>query len=572
MIGEEAHPVVASAGKPERLLVSAVALAAVTGLYVFRSADDNRLTSWAWAFAGTNPLRLFGLVLAAVAVAHLLARVPLPRRRPAALLFLLSYAVAASFWTEPEVIVDASRYFTQAKHLEVYGVRSFFAQWGKGILAWTDLPLVPFLYGLVFDAFGESRVQVQAFTTLLFASSVVLTYHIGKALWDEDVGFTAGALLLAMPYLLTQVPSMLVDVPTMFFYALAIYAAVHALQHGGGGRRIAFASAAVFLAFFSKYSTWLMLSALPVMAFVLHRAGRAPRALRTSIAIALLAGAAAAAVIVSSREVYSQQIALLVGYQAPGLRRWGESLASTFLFQVHPFVTVGALVSAWLALRRRDPRWIAVAFPVLLLLALRIHRIRYSVPVFPMLALLGAYGLQAIRVAELRRLVAACAVLSSLVVGLYGYAPFLRSVSLVNLKTAGKYLDSIDEKRVEVFTISPTADDVNPAVAVPILDLYTSKSLIYSYEEPSSAQRERARSSALRFTWELRNPRYYEPASGGQGDTAIAVITGDPTRPLPDRVARRIEGYRLARSFVAWEGVFPYRTMVLVYRPEPTRR
>jgi len=133
---------------------------------------------------------------------------------------LLSCA-AACFWKEPEVIVDASRYFTQAKHLELDGLGGFVRGWGREIPAWTDLPLVPALYGFVFRTFGETRVAVQAFTTLLFAGTVLLAFRTGKALWDEEVGFAGGALLLAIPYLLTQVPTMLVDVPTMFFLTLA---------------------------------------------------------------------------------------------------------------------------------------------------------------------------------------------------------------------------------------------------------------------------------------------------------------------------------------------------------------
>ena len=93
------------------------------------------------------------------------------------------------FWKVPEVIVDASRYFTQAKHLDVYGIGYFLREWGRDINIWTDMPLIPFLYGLIFKLFGESRIYIQAFTTLLFSLTVVLTYNIGKTLWDETVGF-----------------------------------------------------------------------------------------------------------------------------------------------------------------------------------------------------------------------------------------------------------------------------------------------------------------------------------------------------------------------------------------------
>ncbi len=554
---------VTTARAPERLLVSILALGTIAALFLLRSLDDNRLTSWRWVFAETDPARLFGLVAAGILLAHLVARLPVSGRRPAAVLFLSSYAIAACFWGEPEVIVDASRYFTQAKQLEVRGLGYFLAEWGRDISAWTDLPLVPLLYGLVFRWFGESRIHIEAFTTLLFAGSVVLTYRAGKTLWDGEVGFMAGALLLGAPYLLAQVPEMLVDVPTMFFLTLAVCAVVEALQHGGAGR-ILLASLAVFLAFLSKYSAWLLLSVLPVTWAVLRRGG-APRALRTGAVIGLVSGSLLTAAMLSRHDVFTRQIALLSSYQAPGLRRWGESFASTFLFQFHPFLTLAALFSIGVAIKRRDPRVLVAAWPVLLLLALQVRRARYWIPALPMLAWMAAYGLQAIRAVEVRKLVVTCTVASSLVVALHGYLPFLRSVSAMNLKSAGEYLDSLDEERVEVFALPQPDSEVNPAVAVPILDLFTRKELLHHGEATSPPPEARLAESALRFTWEVRTPAY-EPPDGDDPTSAVVVITDDVGRPLPERLRKRLEGHRLARRFAADEGVFQYRTLVDVYR------
>jgi 4-amino-4-deoxy-L-arabinose transferase-like glycosyltransferase len=556
------HGGVALAVAPERLLVSILALGAVVAQFAFRSLDDNRLTSWRWVFAETDPTRLFALVAAAIVVAHVVARFPSSSRWSATVLFVVSYAVAACTWRAPEVSVDASRYFTQAKHLELYGLGWFLSEWGREIAAWTDLPLVPALYGLVFRVFGESRVHLQAFTTLLFAGSVVLTHRVGRALWDEDVGYAGAALLIAIPYLLTQVPSMLVDVPTMFFLTLAVFAVVHAVQRGGAGW-IVLASIAVFLAFLSKYSAWLLLSGVPAIA-VVHRKS-APRALRTVFAIALVSGLLVVAALLAHRDACSRQLGILLTYQAPGLRRWGESFLSTFLFQVHPFLTAGALLSVWMAIRKRDARWIVVAWPVLLLLLFQVRRIRYWVPAFPMLALMAAYGLQAIRTAPVRKLVVTCAVAASLVVALYGQLPFLERTSAANLKEAGAYLDAIDERAVEVFTPRRTGAEVNPAVSVPILDLFTTKQVVYSYEEPPPSYSRSAQHSSLRFTWEYRNPRYYA-GDGAAASAAVAVISGDMGEPLPAHVESRLSGLRLARVFAVDEGVFEHRTLVRVYR------
>jgi 4-amino-4-deoxy-L-arabinose transferase-like glycosyltransferase len=546
---------------PERLLVSVLAVGAVAIPYLLRGLDDSRLTSWSWVFGARSPAALFGLAAAAALAAHALARA-LPARRPTLVLFLCAYGVGACFWREPEPIVDAARYFVQAKHLELHGPVHFLREWGRAIPAWTDLPLVPFLYGVALRLSGESRLALEAVTTLLFAGTAVLTSRIGTALWgDEEAGFAAGAFLLAIPYLLTQVPLALVDVPTMFFLALAVHATLAAVRRGGRAA-LALAGGAVFLALASKYSAWLFLTVVPVAALAEPR-GRRRAALARAGGVAAVAAALALAAALPRLDVFARQAALLAGYQAPGLRRWGESFLSTFLFQVHPFVGAAAIASAWVAFRRRDARWIVAAWPVLLLLALGVRRIRYLVPAFPMLALLAAYGLQALRSRETRRAVLACAVLSSLAVGLGGFLPFLRSTSAANLQAAGAYLDSLAADRVEVLTAYAGDPEVNPAVSVPILDLFTTKPLVYGDEGIARPSGPRAAISPLRFTWEMGIAPFYAPR-GPEGAAAVAVIT-DGGAALPPRVTERLRGYVLDRAFTTGEDPFQHATQVQVW-------
>jgi hypothetical protein len=551
-----------AAGVPERLLVALLSLGVVAALHVLRGADDNRLTSWRWIFDAIHPLALYAAVAAGLVLAQVAASLPLPARRADAVLFLSAYAAGACTWGVPEVIVDAARYFTQAKHLELYGAARFLAGWGTAIPAWTDLPLVPFLDGLVLRLSGESRTAVQAFTTLLFAGSAVLTSRVGKALWDEEAGFLAGALLLAIPYLLSQVPAFLVDVPTMFFLVLALYATIEACRGGGAGR-ILLASTAVLLAFLSKYSAWLLLSVLPVAVVTLPRDRGRP--LRAGAAIALCSGALLAAALLAKRGVVTEQLALLFGYQAPGLRRWGESFASTFLFQVHPFVTAAALAALAVAVRRRDARLLAAAWPVLLLVGLGVHRIRYLLPAFPMLALMAAYGLRALPAPGVRRLVAASAVASSLAVAFTGHVPFLRATSPVNLARAGAWLDGLPGGRARVFTVQAPGSEVNQEVSVPILDLFTRKRLVHVQAPAAPPAALRVEESALRFTWELRTPPYY--GDDGGAEDAVVVISGERAAPLPDDLSRTLRGWRLARSFDASDDVFRHATYVDVYLP-----
>jgi hypothetical protein len=139
----------------QHLFIFILSLAAPFVLYFNRHLDDNRLTSWNWVFDFVSPSRI-GITLAVVLVcACLLSMVSFYEKVKPLVLFVAAFFMASFFWSVPEVIVDGSRYFTQAKQLSVNGAAYFAEQWGEEIFAWTDLPLVPFLYGLVFKFLGS---------------------------------------------------------------------------------------------------------------------------------------------------------------------------------------------------------------------------------------------------------------------------------------------------------------------------------------------------------------------------------------------------------------------------------
>lgn len=550
------------------VLMSLLFVGAFLTLFVVRGIDDNRLTSWQWVFGDADAPKIVGMLVIGLALAFALSKVSLPGRHLGGVLFLSSFLTAAVFWREPEVIVDAARYFTQAKHLELYGVAYFLHGWGREIPAWTDLPLVPFLYGVMFTLWGETRVGVQVFTTLLFSGTVVLTYLIGKTLWDESVGCRAGALLLGMPYLLTQVPLMLVDVPTMFFVTLATFTAIKALGGGGAGWT-GVSSAALTCALLSKYSTWPLLTVVPIILLV-HPWKDPGRLLLRAAGIILVPMVLVAAVGLWKYDVIVGQIGLLRTYQAPGLTRWRESFASTFLFQIHPFISVAALYSVLVAFARKDRKYAIIGWLLLLVVLLRIERIRYLLVAFPMLALMASYGLREIKSARIRRFTTCGIIVSSLVVAVFGYLPYLTNISAVNVMNAGEYLNSIDAETVEVFALPQAHSVVNPAVSVPLLDLFTRRRIVYHDEPRWSPPPEEIERSPLRFTWEYRNPTYYSSrAEGPNGTAAVVVILAHADQSLPDPVERKIREYRLSKAFEASDEWFQYKTFVRIYQPVP---
>ncbi|GMQ91821.1 MAG: hypothetical protein BMS9Abin11_1136 [Gammaproteobacteria bacterium] len=566
------QPNIRQAKQWEQLDNLVIVLTALLGLVIFlllyqlRALDDNRLTSWQWVFYEASILKVFLILTIGTVVAYVFSIISIPERKPALFLFISSFIAAMFLWNEPEVIIDTSRYFVQAKYLELYGIGYFLSEWGKEVMAWTDLPLVPLLYGLVFDLFGENRLGIQVFNTLLFSGTVVLTYLIGSMLWDRTVGFYGGLLLLGMPYLLTQVPLMLVDVPTMFFLTLAVYTTIKALRQGGT-TLLVMAAIAIALAALSKYSAWLMLSIIPVIA-ACHLSREWRPVVKQATLIMLGGGLLVGIFIVLKLDVVIEQIRLLLSYQLPALGRWGESFTSSFLFQIHPFIAVAALVAVYLAVKKRDTRFAIVFWLLLLVVLLGIKRLRYIIPILPMVALMAAYGIRQVANARVGKFIVSSAAVFGVVIAVFVYMPFFMKTSLVNIKVAGAYLNSMRAPKIAVVTLPTYRSSVNPVVSVPILDLFTRKTIVYQENGVRTPRPGWVDRSPLRFTWEFGRPRFFNGNAGlSKASLPVVIIFSDPEQIIPDHIAKRIAGYRLVNESALSDKVFRYQTIVRVYEP-----
>ncbi len=546
------------------LIVSLLALIIPIILLIARSHDDNRLTSWQWVFANPDHVQFIGLLFIAVLFANIFARFSLYENKPL-VLFSISFLLASLFWQEPEVIVDVSRYFSQAKFFKLFGAPHFSAEWGREIFSWTDMPLIPFLYGTFFKLFGEKRIVIQIVNSIFFSGTVVLTYSFGKTLWDEELGFFAGLLLLAFPYLFTQVPLMLTDVPTMFFLMLACYLYCKALR-GNGPLWILLSSLSLFLVFVTKYSTWLFLTLIPIIFFVYSiRYPLKPVFIRTTV-IAALSLTFITIFLFFNYETVSQQMALLLNYQKPGLKRWGESYISTFLFQIHPFITFAAVASLFMAIIKKDLRYIIISFLVLLLIFMQIKRIRYTLPLFPFVALMAAYGIKAIKWKEVQKIVVFCAVNTSIVIALFGFLPFLQGMSATNLKDAGVFLDSLNITHAYLAPLPQHNPVLSLNTSLPILDLYTKRELLYIKTEDETPNFAKYEKSSLRFTWEYPIPEFYIPSTDAVNDSsALVVVSSEENQALPARIFALASQYKHLKVFDRNTGIFRHKTLVTIY-------
>lgn len=568
------------------LLIAGLSLLLPPALYQVRHLDNNSLTSWQWVFAEVDPWGLWLALLLLTPLLWWLALLPqwwcqwgygggrprlgrasvwLPAGWCCLLPPLAAFLAALLFLDTPEVIVDAARYFIQAKSFSEYGPAWFFHQWGRELFAWTDLPLLPLLYGLLFELFNESRLAAQLLNAAFFAATALLITVLGRDLWDRETGVAGGLLFLGFPYLYSQTPLLLVDIGTMFFLLLAMVALRRALVRGGLLYPL-LTAVAVLGVLLSKYSAWLLLSGL--LPIILCSLGENRWLLLKRAVWALLpAGIVALLLGWHYREVILGQFVLLLTYQKPGLAGWSESLVSTLLFQSHPLLTAAAFYSLYRAGRRRDFSYTILLWPVFLLLVLlEIRRIRYSIPIMPLLALMGGYGLRDLAPASLRRHLLLVVAGSSLLLAVAAYQPFLQSMSERNLQQAGRYLEQLAVKGAEVVILPADEPVLDPRLALPMLDLFTSRPLVYrpayTPQPPPGVE-----SSALRFTWEMPLPPFYFQPPVTVAPAALVLITPGEPVVVPAWISEKIKDFGPPRRFTADSGIFAHRTLVTVYGP-----
>jgi len=357
---------------------------------------------------------------------------------------------------------------------------------------------------------------------------------------------------------------MLVDIHTMFFLLLAVWSFLYGLEQG---RVWPFLSAfAIVLALFSKYSTWPMLGVLGII--TLFSLPAQPKTIiRRSISTAATTFCFLGIIYLWKGGLIQQQLHFLRTYQMAGLQTWQEGYPSAFFFQSHPFIILAALYGTYRAIRTLDKKILIIGWFAALVFFLELKRVRYLIPLIPFIALTASYGLQAIKNSRFQRYIAYSGVVSSVVIALMVYRPFLAETSMANLKEAGRYLNSLASEAVEVYCLPQANSLGNTAVTVPILDMYTDK-IIYQEQSWNSAEgARRAQNVSLRFTWELTQPVYYRDKKYSGKKLPLAVIASAPFIELPGPLLEKYPAAKLRTSFSKTSGIYRYQTFVAVFDP-----
>lgn len=181
----------------------------------------------------------------------------------AACLVLLTLASQIFFLRIPETNPDFIRYIQHAKIFNEYGPFYYFNQWGSAFFTHLDLPTGSLPFGILFMIFGENRLIIQLFLVIIVITTAYLIFLLGNKIFSKKCGIISALLFLSFPFLLTQIPLLLVDIVSMFYLTAFAYCAYCYLEDGHVGTLL-FSAILFFFAAFSK-----ILSPLFILGIVL---------------------------------------------------------------------------------------------------------------------------------------------------------------------------------------------------------------------------------------------------------------------------------------------------------------
>lgn len=361
------------------------------------------------------------LVLAAIAIVLFAAAVLLPGsswswlarairsgdRSTASLLAVLSLCVAAAgvlYAVSQPPLPDEDSALAAARILTNEGVPRFFEQYaGIDWLGVRHPPLVPLVFGAFVELFGDTLVALRLASLGFLVATLLVTYQLGRHLYDRATGLFAALALALIPYTFRVGVAARTDMAVTFFGAAALLFALRIVDRPGWPPIVG-TGLSIGLAVLCKYSALLMLPVLPLL-FLWRRAAWAAW-------MRLAAASIVAAVIVSPWiafayengvfEAQARTIVLFVGGAA--LDTEGVHHHSAVRYQLELLLTslpsgIGVhnlaliLPGIWMLARRRQMPDAAILIwigGIALLLLLVLPDPRYFMLTFPALAVLMA--------------------------------------------------------------------------------------------------------------------------------------------------------------------------------------
>jgi 4-amino-4-deoxy-L-arabinose transferase-like glycosyltransferase len=147
------------------------------------------------------------------------------------LFLVLSLAAIISgvfYASNQQIWGDEERSFRVAKIISAKGVESAYQE--SGWLSKKHPPLVPLLYSLTLDFTGTSLFHLRLVSVVFLAATLLVTYYLGRELYDRNTGYLASFLFLLFPLVIRLGTSAMMDIQVTFFFTLALLASLRLVR------------------------------------------------------------------------------------------------------------------------------------------------------------------------------------------------------------------------------------------------------------------------------------------------------------------------------------------------------
>lgn len=302
---------------------------------------------------------------------------------------------------------DEDNSLTAAKMIAEDGVGAFFGNYGE--IPWLGNqhpPLIPLVNGFAMRIFGVELLVIRLVSLTFTVGTLVVTYFLGRELYDSNIGLLSSVLLLSFPLILRLGTAALLDMQVTFFFSLALLLTLLLVRSPSTWLSVAL-GIVLGLGILSKYT---MLLIFPLL-LVLFVARGQLRNLKFQLAVA----AVVSFVMLSLWLLFAFNLGILgkqvarAAYLQGGAVRWavdgyedgvqwvmnsiGTKLTSAIGVYNFPLIFLGGFVALWR--RSRSDLMIVlwvVTVSALLIFSLPDHR--YFMLTFPALAIMMALWLK----------------------------------------------------------------------------------------------------------------------------------------------------------------------------------
>jgi 4-amino-4-deoxy-L-arabinose transferase-like glycosyltransferase len=305
---------------------------------------------------------------------------------------------------------DEESSFEASKMVAMEGVASFFTNYAQiPWLGYQHPPLVPLVYGFTMRVLGVNLFVMRFIPLFLGLAVVLMTYFLGRELYDRYTGFLAAFLLISFPLFLRVGTLANNDMPVTFCFSLALLLTLYLLRTPTYWLSVA-VGIVIGAGFLSKY-TMVLIYAVLIGSFAVNvrfRRLKLHLGIVSLVSVGVLAMWLVYAYHIDVLAAHWSRIASYagVGTKAVGglmfMSRWRTQFRLTALWKYLPYslgvynIPMLFLGGLYLMRCRRQSDlfvllWIAAVFlPLVLILPAK----RYFMPAFPAVAIAMAHGLR----------------------------------------------------------------------------------------------------------------------------------------------------------------------------------